>query len=210
MHLPNDRRNVLRPAVGLLVAVGLLLSMGCGGNQDDSGADADPGPEGVAVACMAPPDTLVTGSAAGGLRIGHPAERVHRECNVVADTTLLLEGMSQPALLVDLAGDTIVAEIVDGSVWRIVVRSPGLATADSIRVGTPARRVAELDGAAVHAGEGRDYVITPTHCGLSFEVAARGPGGAPWTVEALRAARDDVGISRILVVGGCDSPVDPA
>jgi len=189
------------PAIAMSV---LILTSACadegavpGRPVDQTAARATTGP------CMEPPDTLITGVAAGGLRIGDPVDRVRRDCDVAGDTVLMLEGMQQPALLVDLAGDTVVAEIVADEVWRITVRTPGLPTAESLRVGTPARRVAELEGASVAAGEGRYFVMAPSLCGLSFEIGGEAGHTGGWTPAEVRSVGDDVVISRILITGGC-------
>jgi hypothetical protein len=119
----------------------------------------------------------------------------------VGDTTLMLEGEPQPALRVALGGDTIVAEVVEGRVWRIRVTSPGPATSDSLRVGTPVRRLAELPGVILAAGEGRYYAISPAHCGLSFGVEGLPFRARPWTVAELAATPDSVRVGEILVTG---------
>lgn len=196
---PGIELSALRSAITL----GLALTLGCAGEGAVPGDEADGARQARGGPCMTPPDTSITGAAVGGLRIHDPVDRVRRECDVVGDTTLMLEGMAQPALLVDLAGDTVVAEIVEDRVWRITVGAPGLATTGSLRVGAPARRVAEREDAAIGAGEGRYFVMAPSLCGLSFEIGGPAPRPGGWTVAELRSAPDDVRISRILVTGGC-------
>lgn len=135
-------------------------------------------------------------------------DSVRARCAVVGDTVLRLEGQDQPAIRVALGADTVLIEIVDGRVWRITVRSPGLHTADSIGIGTPARRLAD-SGAIIARGEGGHYILSPEHCGLSFEIAglpARDEPWRSWTTRELAAMPDSVRVGELLVTGMCPTP----
>jgi hypothetical protein len=113
------------------------------------------------------------GRGVGVVRIGLPVDSLRALCPVVRDTTELRdEGMSAHVIDVGIGAESVEAEIVDGRVWRIAVRSAGLRTSDSLGVGTSRAKVLALPGAHEISGEGRTYVVSPARCGLSFRVAA--------------------------------------
>lgn len=153
--------------------------------------------------CTSGAGTVLTGAGVAGIRMREDAEEVRRRCNVVADTTLILEGQPQPAMKIALNGDTIIAEIVDDRIWRINITSPGLATSDSLRVGTPARRLAAIPGAIVTPGEGNYYVLLPDHCGLSFALDGLPIRARPWTIAELATQPDSARVTKILITGSC-------
>jgi hypothetical protein len=127
----------------------------------------------------------------GELRIGATVESIRQKCNVLRDTTAMsVEGMPARRLSVALSRDTVEAEIVDGRVWRIAVRSRRLRTADSLGVGTSIERLRQLKNPRLMTGEGGLFVATPDHCGMSFRLANTGP-------DALRGNRDRAGLSRL-------------
>lgn len=144
------------------------------------------------------------------MRIREPVDSVRARCTVVGDTVLRLEGQEQPAIRVALGGDTVLIEIVDGRVWRMTVRSPGLRTADSTGVGTPIRTLVADSGAIVARGDGGQYVLSPAHCGLSFEIAGlparRAEPGRTWTARELATMPDSVRVGEVLVTGACHTP----
>jgi len=153
--------------------------------------------------CLDPSGPQLTDASAGLVRIGATESSVRAECNVVADTALMLEGDVQPAILVEVGTDTVLAEIVDARVWRIRVRSPGLRTADSVGVGTPARQLLAAPGANVVWGEGNHVVVTPEHCGLSFLLTALPPRARPWSTAEVAEMPDSVRVGEVLVIGSC-------
>lgn len=127
----------------------------------------------------------------GHLRMGATVESVREKCNVVRSTTVMgAEGMPARKLLVALSRDTVEAEIVDGRVWRLAVRSPRLRTADSLGVGTTKARLLQLKNQRLMTGEGRLFVASPEHCGMSFKLANVGP-------DALRGNIDRIGLARL-------------
>ena len=127
-----------------------------------------------------------------------------RKCNVVRDTVVPAdEGMTARKVFVAFAADTVRAEIVNDRVWRIEVVSPGLRTTDSISVGTPLRRLLALGNPRGITGEGRLFLVTSDHCGLSFQLSPAGSlahRGA-WDRAALSKLPDSTAVSRILVIG---------
>ena len=145
----------------------------------------------------------ITGAGVGCVAIGAIPDEVKAACAAVRDTSIMLEGMSQPALAVDVDGAATLAEVVDGRVWRITVLEPGPKTPDGLSVGTPASSLVEFADARVNAGEGRFFVTVPEFCGLSFGLEGLPFGATPPAVADLHEAPATVRISRILVLGGC-------
>jgi CubicO group peptidase (beta-lactamase class C family) len=146
---------------------------------------------------------VITGTGVGCLRMGATAEAVRDACPVVRDTTIVLEGMAQEALRVDVGGSGAIAEIVGDRVWRISVLDAGPVTSDSIGVGTALARLAEDPGIRVYAGEGRYFAVLPERCGLSFELDGLPFGRPTWSLDQLRAAPEGARVSRVLIVEGC-------
>ena len=145
----------------------------------------------------------VEDSAVGCVGIGAPLEIVRRDCVRVRDTTIYLEGMAQAAAIVDVGAANVTAEVVDGAVWRIRVEDVTLRTADSLGVGTPMSRMADLPGIQIVHGEGT-FARTAAHCGKTFRV-----GGVPfrqegWAPEQLAVLPDSARVDMILILGRCD------
>ena len=116
--------------------------------------------------------TTISGDGIGALRIGAPADSVRRQCVVVRDTTELRgEGLPTRVMTVSLGATPVEAEVVDGRVWRIAVTEPELRTSDSLGVGTSLGRLLTLRGARALTGEGEAFVVSPAHCGLSFQLS---------------------------------------
>lgn len=127
----------------------------------------------------------------GELRVGVTVESVRQKCNVVRDTTAPgTEGMPTRKLSVALSRDTVEAEIVDGRVWRIAVHSPRLRTADALGVGTSIGRLRQLKDPRGMMGEGKFFVASPQHCGMSFRLSNAGP-------RAQRGDMDRAGLFRL-------------
>lgn len=183
--------------VWLVVAVGAL---GCAGPEPQPEPDSRTG---IASGAGHEEAVLITTSSVGCLELDATVTAVQRECRVVADTTIHLEGMPQRALRVDVGAGTVLAEIVDDRVWRITVRTPGPVTGDSVGVGTPVPHLADYPDVRVVSGEGRYFLMTPVHCGLSFGIEGVPFGEGPSTPAELRALPDRVRVERILVTGSC-------
>ncbi len=199
-HEPSGLMTIRSHTFVVLLLAGLAA---CAGPDARSGEPVTADTVGAASGSAPPDGPLITGTGVGCVRIGAPVEDVRRECDVVGDTTLHLEGQPQPALQVALEGDTVIAEAVDDRIWRIRIVSPGLSTADSLHVGTPVRDLADLPDAMVSWGEGQSFLIAPSHCGLSFAIDGLPYRAQPWTAEELASLEDSVRISMILITGGC-------
>jgi hypothetical protein len=124
-----------------------------------------------------------------------------RKCNVVRDTVVQEdEGGKARKVFIALAADTIAAGIRDGRVWRIEVSSPGARTVDSLGVGTPLSRLLQMSNPRGASGEGRMYVLSPDHCGQSFQISHFGlmPSGG-WTRTTMAKLPDSTHVIRVLV-----------
>ena len=147
---------------------------------------------------------VITDEGIGQLRIGTTVESVRQKCNVVRDTTVMdVEGMPARRLSVALSRDTVEAEIVGGRVWRIAVRSPRLRTADSLGVGTTLARLLQLGNPRGMTGEGKFFLASPDHCGMSFRLANAGPGARRGDLDSAGLARlpRSSAVSEVLVFG---------
>lgn len=147
---------------------------------------------------------IMTDDGIGELRIGASVASVRQKCNVVRDTTAPgAEGMPERKLTVALSRDTVEAEIVNGQVWRLGVHSPRLRTADSLGVGTTLARLLQLRNPRGMTGEGKFFVASPEHCGMSFRLANAGPGAQRGDLDSAGLARlpKSAVVSEVLVFG---------
>lgn len=175
----------------------------------DSGDAVPPDSTAVATDSVRMPEAtcnehIFTGNGIGLLRIGLPVDSVSRVCNVTRDTVVRgVEGMMSRVLSVAIGSDTVLAEIHQDSVWRILVRSQGLYTTDSLSVGSSIGMLTALPELNPMVGEGYLYVATPAHCGMSFRLSEP-PSSLPsgeWTNADLRALSPIVHVTRILLFG---------
>ena len=128
----------------------------------------------------------------GRVSIGAPLDSVRVSCKVVRDTTVRAdEGTMARKVTVSLSSDTVVAEIVNGRVWRVEVNSSRFRTRDSLGVGTPLERLLTLEDPRGVNGEGRYYVLSPDHCGLSFRLSEG------WNPQTVRIPIDRAKLSRL-------------
>ena len=172
-------------------------------------AAASPQPSPAAPSTSAPRpsacgDAVITDEGIGELRIGTTVESVRQKCSVVSDKTGPgAEGMPGRKVAVALARDTVEAEIVNGRVWRLAVRSPQLRTADSLGVGTTLTRLLQLRNPRGMTGEGKFFVASPAHCGMSFRLANAGPGAHRGDLDSAGLARlpKSAVVSEVLVFG---------
>ena len=145
---------------------------------------------------------MISQARVGAIAIGDPVESL-KKCQVVRDTVVPAdEGSTARKVFIALGADTVAAEIVDGRVWRIEALSPGILTADSIGVGTPLSRLLRMSNPRGITGEGRMFVVSPDHCGESFQIShfAPDPRGG-WTRAALAKLPEGTHVTRVLVIG---------
>src|SRR5688572_17141621 len=99
-------------------------------------------------ACTPLPGRIVAGRGLGDfLKVGEPIAHVAARCRVLWDT-ITLGGEARPVRMaaIDLGVDTVVADIVNDSVWRLSVTGRALRTMDSVGVGTSIARLLQWEG----------------------------------------------------------------
>lgn len=176
---------------------------------DDASGSATPAADPVVAPCASAEDVL-TGDGIGALRIGSSVEEIARACAILADTTEMdNEGGDQRVVYVQVGSDTVRSEVVADSVWRLTVERPVWKTEEGVGVGTRIGRLLEWPEPRGLVGEGNLVVVSPRHCGLSFEVSASpygdGLGASGWDAAALRQLPDTVRVTTVYVFG-CDPP----
>ncbi|MEO5902817.1 MAG: hypothetical protein ABIQ55_02275 [Gemmatimonadaceae bacterium] len=145
---------------------------------------------------------VITDQGIGELKPGRPVSDVRKLCDVVSDAQQQgAEGQMERILLVNFAGETIAATIVDDKIWRLDVRTPRFMTADSLGVDVPLHRIAKLRGAQFAPGEDGVYGFAPAHCGMSFRFSLplRPPAGGQWTAKSIDRDHGDATVDRLLI-----------
>lgn len=190
----------------------VTVALACGGTAGDansqpgmvaeaqSGAMQNPG------ICGSAP---ITGDGIGWLRPGMPIDTILANCAVTADTTVLILGEASPRVIsVALGADTVMLEGSNGYIWRILVRSPGLMTRDSVHVGSPIGALLQYSDLSPLTGSGYLYAVSESrHCGLTFRLSEPPSAVKDWTNTNLRELAPDVYVTRI-IVHGCQSTPD--
>src|SRR6185312_5660027 len=122
--------------------------VGCSAGSSKASRDSTSSPAssavggGTAHVCGVAAGSALTGDGFAGLRVGRSVDEIHRDCQVVSDSTLPgEEALPERVVVVALGGDTARATIDSGRVWRISIASPAFETADSLHVGTPIARL---------------------------------------------------------------------
>lgn len=145
---------------------------------------------------------VLTNLGIGNLAVGRTVTIVKSTCRVVRDIDELTnDGTLDRVLTVVAGGEVYRVTVVNGLVSWISVRTPRIATRDGFRVGTPLSRVAAEKGAKIAEGDDGLYLLTDSHCGLSFRfsVQSRWPTGRPWTLAELVRRHGRAPADRILV-----------
>ncbi len=177
----------------LLVAVS-----GCIGKKQQSDSSAQ-----VATAFPCG-DEVITGRGIGELVIGRNVDSVKRLCHVISDSTELgAEGLPTRILRVAFSRETVEAEIDSSRIWRIEVASRSFMTSDSIGVGTSIARLLRLREPTGLGAEGAVFLVSPQHCGLSFQLSESGSDAPPenWNRAALAGLPKSTIVDRVLIVG---------
>lgn len=198
------------------LAIALIASVACKGSEHPQPDSTSSSPAAVSPAISAQPnsddcgDRTIHQERVGKIAIGDPVDSL-RKCSIVRDTVVQEdEGGKARMVSIAFATDTIRAQIVDGRVWRIEVSSPGIRTVDSLGVGTPLNRLLQMSNPRGASGEGRMYVLSPDHCGQSFQITyqqltevqrrdfgLRSSGG--WTRVTMARLPDTTHVIRVLV-----------
>jgi len=148
--------------------------------------------------CRLGRESLLTGNGIGDLRVGATAGQVHKQCDVIRDTTLQFgaEGMPERRIAVRLGRDTVEGTVVNDKVWRLEVLSLRFRTEDSLGVGSTAGRIRQQAVKYLGYGEGGPFISLPKHCGLSFELAGVKGFARSWSQVPNTAT-----VRRVLVLG---------
>ncbi len=188
------------------VALACSSSAGDANGQSDAAAATNGIAERNPAVCGSAP---ITGDGIGWLRPGMPIDTILANCTVTADTTVLILGEASPRIIsVALGADTIMLEGSNGYIWRILVRSPGLMTYDSVHVGSPIGALLQYPDLTPLTGSGYLYAVSESrHCGLTFRLSEPPSTGKDWTNTDLRELSPEVYVTRI-IVHGCQSTPD--
>jgi hypothetical protein len=173
----------------------------CTTKKDQSDSPAQPS---AALPCG---NELISGSGIGELVVGRNVDSIKRVCHVISDSTELgAEGMPTRILRVAFSRDTVEAEIDSSRVWRIEVASRSFKTSDSIGVGTSIERLLRLKEPTGLGAEGAVFLVSPEHCGLSFQLSESGSDAHPenWDRAALAGLPKSTVVDRVLILG-CDA-----
>lgn len=191
------RMRSIQRALGLAV---LLVACRDGSRQAVIRQESAALPKTTTTSCAGP---FFDGDGIGALRIGATVDSVRRSCRVVRDTTeMRAEGLPVRILAVAALGDTVEAEVDSGRVWRIAVTSARFRTTDSLGVGVPIGRLLAVPGIRGLTGEGTLYLVSPTHCGLSFRVTnPQRALRADWTLPLLKRLPATSVVTQVLVLG---------
>ncbi|MBA2292748.1 MAG: hypothetical protein H0W15_09885 [Gemmatimonadales bacterium] len=166
----------------MFAAAAFLAACGAG---DRDAAPVDSASPSVAVVDSMPPIAVMSGNGVGCFQIGMSVPSASGACPALADTVVQgPEGMMVRELRSGADDGGLVAWIEADTVRRVVVTDLRWRTVDSLGVGTELDALLARPGATAIEGEGRLFVTLPTHCGLSFRLAAR-RGAAVESIDEL-------------------------
>ena len=189
------------------LTAGVMLLVACQARDANPPVADSTGPPVAAVPPSAPSAPLayrvVDGGGIGCFRVGDPVSAIGANTPVISDTEVQgMEGMMERQLRVTIGGDTVIATVSQDTVRRLVIMSPRFHTSDSFGVGAELDRLLAVPGATALEGEGRLFVTVPTHCGLSFRLAAIREGRGGTTDELVRAVlQRNTPVDQVLVFG---------
>ncbi len=192
--------DLLRLRLLLAAIIGIAgCNNGHEGSASNSATGAAPSTVSQTPSCG---ERVIRRDGIGKLKLGMRADSVKSVCHVAVDTVRPgPEGMSQRVMLVAFPPDAVEAEIVNDSVWRLDIKTPGIQTADSIGVGSPLRKLLQRDDPQGLIGEGNFVVVYRRQCGLSFVLRGGIPAGRPrtWNKPDLLTLPQDLPVERVLV-----------
>jgi hypothetical protein len=114
---------------------------------------------------------VLSGSGVGPVTVGRLIAAVRQDCEVVRDTLEFdAEAAEQRVAYIRVAGDTVLAPIVDDRIRHIEVATPRIRTTESLGVGSSLsdlRIVGALTPMLEHAGL---YVQISNHCGVAYRL----------------------------------------
>ena len=177
------------------------IALACSPPERNATPGRDENARGNAGAHASAEQVFLAGDGVGCVKVGASVAATRSRCDVTRDTTVDgPEGMPERQLEVALPNATVTAVVVHDTVWRVAADAPVLRTGDSLGVGTTARQLLETAGATVIEGEGRIFVTTSAHCGMSFRLDLLRRGRSE-PAESL--VRRDAGarVDRVLMFG---------
>lgn len=197
----------MRPSRSLALVL-VLAIVGCERKNESAGKVMYYDVAGAAGEIVASPfscgEEIVRDEGLGKLRIGASFDSVAANCRLLADMRFIgAEGMPSRKLVVLFSRDTVEAEIVNNRIWRVSVVSPLYRTVDSLGVGTPLSRLLQLKNPRGMTGEGKFFVASPEHCGMSFRLTNAGTGAQRGDLDRAGLARLPASavVSEILIFG---------
>ena len=159
-------------------------------------------------ACGVSATTVITGDGIGSLRIGRPVPDITDSCVVVSNSSVMAGDSGSVRLLrVDLLRDTAEAEVRADTIRRIDVADSAFHTSDHFSVDTRVATLLTLGDVEGRTSGGSLWVVSPSHCGLSFRL--EGPAPTPPAAQSRKAAlRRLAGEDRVdrISMFGCGTP----
>ena len=188
-----DRQFVL----GLLV----LGAIAC--TRDEATAELDTNsPEAVEARCAGPLAPVVTAGGIGPVRLGSRPSEIAERCPV-RDTTLVMEGMSEQAVMIRVAGSSVIAQAgSDSTITRIVVLDSAYQTERGVGVGSTVGDLRLAHGRiCAITGEGEMVVAAQQMPGISFATSVAA-GAIPDAESDAGAMPDSAHITRLWIFDG--------
>ncbi|HET9636405.1 MAG TPA: hypothetical protein VFP26_10790 [Gemmatimonadaceae bacterium] len=147
-------------------------------------------------------DRTIDQTGIGYLKLGMLADSLKAICPIAFDTVRPgPEGESERVISVSFPPESIEAEILQDTVWRLNVRTPGFRTRDSVGIGSPVGDLLRRGDAQGLIGEGNFVVVYRDRCGMSFVLSGGMPPGRPrvWTAKDLATLPSTRRVERIMI-----------
>jgi len=201
----------------IFLAAACLVASGCRLERPgfaDSIAERDAIRAHTGLGCGVSDSTSLTATGIGDLQLGLSADSVRRACHVLADTTMVgANGQPARALSVDAIRDTVLAELNgDSVVSRLRVLGGGIRTREGYGVGSTLENVMHWSDLTSATRDGSLFVMSPSHCGMSFRLAGPAPvAPSPQSgVKALKHTPGEVRVNEVQIYGCRDTTGRPA
>lgn len=155
-------------------------------------------------ACGITNNTVLTGDGIGALRIGQSVAAIAATCQILSDSTLATgsEAVTR-RMRVDLLRDTVDVDVEADTIRGIQVADSAFHTMDHFSVDTRVAKILTLADVEGRTSGGSLWVVSPSHCGLSFRL--EGPAPTPPAAQsgkaALRRLAGEERVDRISILG---------